>query len=169
MNFIKNDHLGQNLAFNYIEEYEEIHYFEYKDETFRYIQSAKKMPDVDAIIEMADIIYKINPLLIYNVGAESLLSDYCTYFTTTACLPCSNEFPVTCSKYLLVGRMLEERDQDRINHLYDYQQVIETNINYQYPKDNTAYTREGFGISETCFLMGIIGNRLDSELTEPFV
>ena len=73
------------------------------------------------------------------------------------------------SEYLLVGRELEDTDKERLARLEPYQKVIETLTNYELPETTIKYERAEFGISDDSFLIGIIGNRLDKEMTDEFI
>lgn len=168
-NFISNDNLGTSIKFGYADMLDNVSSISYKEESFRYIQNSVQMPNVSAMIELVDLIYEINPLLVYNIGADSLVSDYCKEFTTTVSMPCSNEIPISCSKYLLVGRKIDSNDAETLKQLLGYQSVIETNINYEYPIRDERYSRLQFDIPENKFLIGIIGSRLDLEVTEEFI
>ena len=133
------------------------------------MQLSSYMPDIYCLNETLLKIYKLRPELIYNIGGSSLLSDLCATFTKTASLPCSNNIPITMSRYLLVGRTLEESDQERLYRLEPYQQVIETVTNYQLAPCNQQYERSQFGLTEDDFVLGIIGNRLNDELDDKFI
>ena len=166
MNYHRNPQLEPSVTFNYIQEYSAINTYSYKSETFDFFQIDAMMPDVGVFQKMTELIYEINPWMVFNIGASNVLTDLCTRFTTTASLPCSYQIPVTCSKYLLLGRKLNDKDKYKIE---PYQKIIETEINYIIRDSQTVYKREDFGINKDVFLISIIGNRLDQELTSDFI
>ncbi|BBF42919.1 protein containing a domain related to multimeric flavodoxin WrbA family [Lachnospiraceae bacterium KM106-2] len=169
MHYYLNENLNSNFQTNYLADYEKSSKISYKDEMIEYIQNPVLMPNISVIQQLIDIIYQLNPSLVYNIGGSSVVADYCSYFTTTASLPCSYKIPVSCSRYLLVGRKLRDQDQATIDQTLDYQRVLETEINYQYRVTAETYTREQFHISEASFLIGVIGNRLDVEINQEFI
>lgn len=168
-NYIHNPNIHNYRTFNYINDYNDINSINYKDESFYFIQNPDIMPNLSSIQKFVNVIYNLNPLLVFNVGGSSLVADYCSFFTTTLSLPCSYKIPISCSKYLLVGRRLNADDKDVINCILDYQKIIELEINYQYRQNNLIYSRKQFGISEDRFLIAIVGNRLCVEVSNEFL
>lgn len=168
-NYSHSPNIHNFRTFNYINDYNDINSINYKDESFYFIQNPDIMPNLSSIHNLANVIYNLNPLLVFNVGGSSLVADYCSFFTTTLSLPCSYKIPISCSKYLLVGRRLNADDKDVINLILDYQKIIELEINYQYRQNNMIYSRKQFGISEDRFLIAIVGNRLCVEVSNEFL
>lgn len=168
-NFTKSPNIHNAINFNYMNEYNDINSINYKNETFYFLQNADVMPNINSIQKLVNNIYNLRPLLVFNIGDSSLVADYCSFFTTTLSLPCSYKIPISCSKYLLVGRKLNEDDKDVLNCILDYQKIIEIEINYQYRQNNMIYSRNQFGISEDRFLIAIVGNRLCVEVSNEFL
>lgn len=155
---------------NFVQDFCYLKDIEYNGISFPFLQLSTKMPDLYCIKEALDYIYSLQPELVYNIGGSSLLSDLCTAFTKTCCFPCSTDIPTTMSQYLLVGRMLEPSDSERLNRLEDYQKTIETLVNYQLPESaENPYKREDFGLTSSDFVFSIVGNRLDSEISDSFI
>ena len=153
----------------YMSGYTDLKEITYKGLRIPFMQFPGYMPDLYGINEMLRQIYQMQPELGYNISDSCLVSDLCRLFTKTACVPCSNNIPVTMSEYLLVGRELEDTDKERLARLEPYQKVIETLTNYELPETTIKYERTEFGISDDSFLIGIIGNRLDKEMTDEFI
>lgn len=169
LNFYRSEHLMNTFRANFMEEYSHINVLPYKDEKFDFYQVDCQMPNVHIIKELLEEIYEINPLLVFNIGASSLVTDLCTSFTTTVSLPCSNEIPISRSKYLLVGREINEDDTKTIDKMFDYQKLIETLINYEIVEFDQVYHKEQFEIPKDAFVISIVGNRLDSEMDNGFL
>ncbi|MDF2801710.1 MAG: multimeric flavodoxin protein [Anaerocolumna sp.] len=169
MNYILNNNLNANVKFSYVEEFENLDIIKYKNEDLKFIQNPIKMPNIEAILGIVDDIYNLNPLIVYNIGGSNLTADYCKYFTTTASLPCSNDIPVAASKYLLLGRRVQPSDSLELRKFLSDQILIETEINYQYRVCSTQYSREMWKIPQEQFLLVIVGNRLDIEITNNFL
>ncbi len=168
-NFYHCDYLKINYQENFKSELNDYNAILYKNLTIPFYQIKTYMPDVYCINEILRKIYDLKPALVYNIGGESLVADLCGLFTKTACFPCSTNIPITMSKYVLVGRKIEEKDRQRLETLEDYQEVIETLVNYQLQDSDIFYNREMFQLSENDFVLGIIGNRLDIEIDEEFL
>lgn len=169
LNFYPCACLEQNFHPNFIENYNHMRTLSYKDLNIPFMQLTGYMPDTYIINETLHKIYQLQPELIYNIGASSPLSDLCSLFTKTACLPCSSNIPTSMSKYLLVGRNLNEEDRKRIDRMEPYQEIIETVINYEISESSVEYERAEFQIQEDDFVIGIVGNRLDDEISNEFI
>lgn len=159
-----------DIGFNFLEELNGIEKINYNGVTFPFMQLTEKMPDIYSMSEALDIVYNLKPELVYNIGGSSIFADLCGMFTKTCCFPCSNDIPITMSQYLLVGRKLSEADSERLSRLEDYQQIVETVVNYKLPAmGQNLYNREKFGLSGADFVFGIVGNRLDTEISDEFI
>lgn len=142
---------------------------EYKGLKIPFMQISGYMPDFYSINETLRKIYQMQPELVYNIGGSSLLADACALFTETACFPCSTNIPISMSKYLLVGRALDESDRSRLERMENYQKTIETLVNYELSESETQYSRLDFDIPSDSFVVGVIGNRLDFEISDEFI
>lgn len=170
LNFYQCHCLLYSEIFTFNEELNDIKYLNYRGVEFPFMQIGVKMPDLYCIREALDEIYNLRPELVYNIGGSELLADLCQMFTKTCCFPCSTDIAVTMSKYILVGRPLNHMDSDRLSRLEDYQQTIETVVNYRLPKfDENIYKRSDYNLSDSDFVFGIVGNRLDVEITDSFI
>lgn len=169
MNFIKNQSVRGKATFNFVQEYNSLQYVEYKDEKIEFFQNPLAMPNVDAIKSILDFVYEVNPLIVYNIGASSIISDCCSLFTTTVSLPCSFEIPISKSDYLLLGRKIEARDKNAVEEIRGNSEIIETVINYQYRTSNLTYNRKQFLCTDKDFLICVVGNRIEAELNQEFV
>jgi glycosyltransferase involved in cell wall biosynthesis len=161
--------LAQNIEPSYVEEYNNIGKLRYKDYEFPFLQIAEYMPDLDAINKTLQQIYRLRPGLVYNVGAPCLIADLCSMFTKTVSFPCSTDIPTSMCEYLLLGRMLEENDSEQIARLEPYQKIIETVVNYQLANNSLEYRRSEFGIGDDSFVIAVVGNRLETEISEEFI
>lgn len=169
MNFIKNENLDINFYFHYTPEYSSLTSISYKDVTFEFYQVSSLMPNIDVYQSLINVIYDINPLLVYNIGASNVLTDLCTNFTTTVSLPCSYQIPISCSKYLLVGRKINKSDQLTLSQISNNQHIIETEMNFNITKNDIIYSKDDFNLPSNVFLACIVGNRLDNEIDDKFI
>ncbi len=160
--------LEPSINFNFVEEYSKQSVIKYNDEKFEFYQVDSMMPNLEVYIKLLNIIYDINPLLIYNIGGNCLLADLCTQFTTTVSLPCSYEIPISCSKYLLVGRKVQDNDGSVLDMISESQHVLETEMNFIVTEE-VSYTRTDFNLGKDDFVICIVGNRLDKEIDNSFL
>jgi len=107
--------------------------------------------------------------MVYNIGASSLIADACSQFVPTASLPCSFEIPNTRTRFVLVGRSIGPDDVERLNRLDSDQVVIETDINYVADDSEHAYSRSELGLGDNTFVVCLVGNRLELEVSAEFL
>ncbi len=107
MHYYENDALAGVVTFNFIDEYSSLASYEYRGERFEFLQIPGRMPNLGVLQQLVDIIYEINPVLVYNIGASCLTSDLCDDFATVVTLPCSFDLPISVCSNLLIGRELE--------------------------------------------------------------
>ena len=185
MHYYQYPELEGIVNFNFLEEYNSADHIDYRGERFEFLQVGTKMPDINVISQLADIVYSINPAFVLNIGGSSLAADLCDSFTTVASLPCAFTLPVSGCSNMLLGRRLEgdakaqadaaSKDIDRKllpdgrGPIRPYQRVIETRFNYVFNEPDVVYTREQFGIGEEDFVGCVVGHRLDDEVGEDFV
>ena len=168
MHYYTNKHLNGVVDFTFLEEYNTSDHIDYKGERFEFIQISDLMPDISVLQQLVWMVYDLNPLFIYNIGGCSLAADLCKEFVTTASMPCSSTYPVTCSEYVVVAKPVSKNDIEYRNKL-DYQKVIETVFNYKYRPGEKHYAREEFGIPENAFLLMTVGYRIGIEMDEEFL
>lgn len=169
LHYRKSRPLELGIVFNFLEGYSNHNAIDYYDEQFGFYQVDTLMPNLEVYEKLCEIIYELNPLLIYNIGGSNILADLCSQFTTTVSLPCSYDIPISRSKYLLVGRQLEDSDEARRKELDHYQSIIETEMNFVDSKDEISYTRSDFNLKNEDFVACIVGNRLEAEMGDDFL
>ncbi len=166
----RHDYIVQDFMYSFDESFNGFQSLEWKNAEISFMQIPVLMPDINCINDTLLKLYKLQPQLVYGIGDSNLLTDLCSAFTKTACIKCGSEMPVSMSEYLLLGRHLVEGDGEFIARLQPYQKVIETKINYQVPEeDSVYYDRSSFGLKEEDFVIGVVGNRLNSEVTKEFL
>lgn len=170
LNFYPFSFLEQEFIPNFLHEYDNMESISYRGLGIPFLQISNYMPDIDDMKKILSIIYELKPALVYNIGGSSLLADLCGTFTKTVAFSCSTQIPISMSKFLLVGRKINEADKDRIERLEPYQQIVETVVNYQLPERHSCfYERSQFGLKESDFVIGLVGNRLDTEIDASFI
>lgn len=199
MHYYENPALDGVITFNFLEAFNGSDHIDYRGERFEFLQTAERMPRLDVLQQLVNIIYDINPMFVYNIGASCLTSDLCNDFVTVCSLPCSLSLPVTTCSYPVLGRELEvrhhgkngivgrddldpgfdageqddaygwESDIERMKRLLPYQKVIETNYNYTFKAAPETYSREQFGIPAGAFMAAVTGHRLSDEAGSEFL
>ncbi len=121
--------------------------------------------------EVRNIITKIadlNPMCVISVGDQNMLADICNKFTTVVTMGCTNNMPITIAP--LIARYFdctEKQNKQYIDCKLDYQKIIDVRFrDRELHKEKKAFDKEDFGISKETFLIMVVGNRLDFEVTD---
>ncbi len=136
----------------------EVSYFDDIDET----NSLKK---IDSILEE---IYNLNPNFIISIGGSNILADMCNNFTDVYTYGTTRDTPIAKTKYLVKSLNTTKIKETLIN---DKQSIIEIPQGFFGLEDKyeESYTREEFEIPKDLFLISIVGNRLEEELSDKFI
>lgn len=120
---------------------------------------------------MLDLIHAFNPYFVFQMGVVNPVADLPSAFTTVAVLKMNVQCPVSESQILLrLARESKEIEEEYAKSLNDDQtQLFLTDkIPVLATKSETPLTREMLHLPEDQFLVAIVGNRLDMEVTDEF-
>ncbi|MBU3087630.1 hypothetical protein KPL42_03880 [Clostridium gasigenes] len=164
------------LVANYIEDYSDdiLNWVMLEEEINRceiyYDQGCKDIKVIKRIEEMLQSINKLNPKFIISIGGSSILSDLSNRFTNTYTIAISGELPISQGKYLVNTGEVNSITKTKINE-YQYSLEIPISMSDIMKSDNSEnkYTRKELEISEDTFLISIVGNRLNAEVTKEFL
>lgn len=117
-------------------------------------------------------IHKTNPYFVLNIGVNSPIADLPHQFTTVVNLNTVIEPPVSEADIFVRLTKLKIRLEDIYSQsLAPYQKQIFMERNFPAIFDITGrvYTRKEIKLPEEKFLIAVVGNRLDTELSEEFI
>lgn len=128
----------------------------------------------NTVEEWKSLLWRIHdwkPLCVWYVGGNSFWHDVCTHFITTISMPCTanysaSEADVLVSYMRTEGESLEEA---RRYILQRGQKTVDIKTGRVYEKLPEVYRREDYGIPADSFLIAIVGNRLEDELSKEFL
>jgi hypothetical protein len=115
-------------------------------------------------------IYEFNPKFVYNINSINPLADLCKSFTTVVACGMSYGYPVSDAPILLCldNKNIDEVPKNEV--LLPYQQyIIKYKSQYIIEKPKYIHNRKEFGIPEDNFVITIVGNRLQDEITPDFI
>lgn len=176
MHYYMSDSLGDDIEFTFIDEFSEMSSIEHRGETFEFLQVGSLMPDIGVYSQLTDMIYDMNPLLVYNIGGSCITSDLCDGFTTVCSLPCNFDLPVSCCSNLLLGREAEGFRDVKNADILEHQRVIETVFNYAVNECDIDYDPADFMPADLAdryrngeiILAGAVGYRLGREMDKEY-
>lgn len=121
--------------------------------------------------DTAELIYREAPEWVLEVGEETFLADLCREFTTVVTRGCVRTIPVTNAPIIvLASDYTLEEEQRYQNWLKPYQQFVE--VKHSIVGNAVVVEkekRENYGIAEDRFVILLVGNRLEQEVTEDFL
>jgi hypothetical protein len=127
--------------------------------------------NTDNLRNLIQIIYEFNPAFIYNLDMVSPVAEICAGFTTLVSGAMNYGYPVSNAHILL---KLAKRDEAKsstedIAILNPYRQlVIRDELHFDIEPPVNYENRSMYGIAEDAFLIVMIGNRLEFDLTLNF-
>lgn len=131
---------------------------------------------LQGIRKAMDMIYSERPEFVYELGERTILAGLCNSFTTVVSMGLTKEIPVTnapiIATYFYYSQAEEELQREYIDDTQMVVSVKHENIGeFDLPdtEETKAVCRQELGIGEDQFVIVIAGNRLDDEITEPFL
>lgn len=126
------------------------------------------------LIPLRDILWKIKnwkPFCIWHIGANSFLHDIYRGMTTVLSMPCTDGYSVSEAPVMLTYM---ESGSDLVRDQVAYidaqgQKRYSIDIVVDYKTHQKTYAKTDFGFPKDSFIVCIVGNRLDQEMTEPFL
>lgn len=118
-----------------------------------------------------DIVRDINPEFIIDIGGENIVSDVCTKATTVCCLPCVAR-PVISDAGIFIRASKNDDKADQKYRSYMEKDDVVFDMLFSYVAadgDEEKVDKAEFGIDKNAFLILVVGNRLDCEITDEFI
>lgn len=122
-----------------------------------------------AVTEAIKFIIDFNPMYVWNVNETCCLAEYLGEITTLVSMPCHAGLSASNAEILI--RYMKLNDGNEQEEFAEKQRQTILDINWVEEKpDLASIDREDFAIQgPNSFLIGIMGNRLNTELTESFM
>ena len=116
-------------------------------------------------------IYKFNPLFVFEMGVFNPVADVLHEFTTVVNLNMVTDAPVSeADIFIRTVKLAEDIENIYKKNLTLNQKQIFMSQKFPalFETDGTMYTRQELRLPEDKFLIAIVGNRLDQEITDTF-
>jgi glycosyltransferase involved in cell wall biosynthesis len=153
----------------FLDRYSAANRFEYREEVF----SFRQFGTIESVTEVSDFLATIaawNPGFVLNIGGGSVVTDLCAEFTTVATLPMIDRLPVSVGTMLFVTGGLTETDRQIQQGLdISAERVILAGTAYELPERSKTLSRSDYRIPKEAYVIAIVGNRLDDEITCGFI
>lgn len=161
----------QPFCANYNKDFEnKLIYLNYNDEKIKTYQLSVKTESIHHFKNLISVIYDYNPLYIMSMGSYFNWEDVMNEFTTVAVKEMSIHYPVSESTILFCNKgVKQEIVQNELEYLTANDQVpLEYKISVDLDRPITLLQRSQYNIKENAFVLVVVGNRLDTEITKEF-
>ncbi|MCI8483301.1 MAG: glycosyltransferase [Lachnospiraceae bacterium] len=145
---------------------------EFKDAVFQGYQIDMGDTSLKEYGMMLSLIHAWNPYFVLDMSTTNAVAGLIGKFTTLVSFPMSIECPISEAEILLrIGQMDEEMEKEYTEMMGEHQKqlILEEEFPVISKTSRKDYTREELGLPEEKFLIAIVGNRLDLDVTEEFV
>ncbi len=133
-------------------------------------QVSAPMPDLPTLEGVLRMIAEAKPALVIGHGATNVLADLCSRFTDVAIHQTTEAMDPFVAPATFLVREPRPEDEAVLEGLgRDRDAVIVTRPAIELPTSEAALTRADLEAPEEAVLVGVIGNRLDHELTPTFL
>ncbi|MBQ9118796.1 MAG: glycosyltransferase [Lachnospiraceae bacterium] len=154
---------GYSIA-NKVDAYTGSHDYVWHGEHFPLCQPEGSINTPAVLQQLLDYVTALAPYYILYVGGRSyvadLLNDYCPVVTVSTVF---STIPSCNTAFAMVGRKVTE--EERALHTA---KIIEVPFSFELSEKKRTHTRAELHIPEDAFVMAVVGNRLDSDLTDEF-
>jgi glycosyltransferase involved in cell wall biosynthesis len=119
---------------------------------------------------LMSIIYDFNPLFIYGHGSYLAWEDMMSQFTTVISKEMSSHYPVSEAQILLGYKGINQNTvQNELDFIKNNKQIsFDFNHGIELEKPKTLLTRDDYHIEKDDFVIVIVGNRLNEEITNEY-
>lgn len=155
----------------YHKDYEnEFYSINYKNESIKTYQLAIKTESIHLFMNLISVIYDFNPLFILSMGSEYPWEDVMSQFTTVAVKEMSVHYPISEALILFCNKGVKPNIvETELNYLLKKGQIpLEYKIDVVLDDAKNLLQRNHLNIDENAFVLVIVGNRLDKEITEEY-
>ncbi len=151
--------------YNVENKYDGIHMFQFEGDNYILYQEEKDMLTEGGIFNLVDVIKGINPLFVMFVGGRHYISDLINdmYPVVTVSTNFSN-IPNVNTDFVIVGRRIDEQERKKYKS-----ELIEVPFTFSITEKKKTYSRIECGIPEDKFVLAMVGNRLDADVSKEFI
>jgi glycosyltransferase involved in cell wall biosynthesis len=156
------------MRFNYSAEYSNLGKLTFKDELIDFYQCRKPMPNREETGAIVTTVLTRKPAFVFSLGHSNVAADLCAEFLTVATMPFGTDLPRAQGTVFILPRARRADDAEFMQawHIRD-EQVVEAGYTFRLPERTASVTRGGLGLPDDAYVIAIVGNRLDEEITDP--
>lgn len=157
---------------NYQKEINGMFRLEYNNTMIRGFQFEWSKDSISDISAACELIYLWKPLCVYYIGGSAYRHDIYKYYTTLISMPCTDGYSVSEAQ-VLASYMHSNSPyvQESVQYIKDANQHTEdvNLLGCLRPENNVVFKKSDYNIPDNSFLICIMGNRLDQEMSVDFI
>lgn len=155
---------------NKVKQYSNINQIMYKNINIPFYQCPGEMPNLNDILNILLIVQEYKPYFIFSLSTI-LTADLASNLVSTVTFPTGSNLTISESQIHIKAGEINEEQRELLNFLNIKNESI-INISGWKKDENLSkvnYKRIDFNLPNDKFLLAIVGNRLNDEITEDFV
>jgi len=129
----------------------------YKDVNFDFYKQKDELINDNTYKTIINMVYEKKPYLIFVIGDGCIAGDLCSKIVPVVVMPTSSGKQLTDSEFFIGN--YEDKDK----------YIIKGGCQLPFVEQKNKYNKEMFNIPQNKFIIAVIGNRLDSELSYDFL
>lgn len=150
---------------NRIKQYDALEQYTWQGESFGFYQAGENINTVSELQNLVDVIADYNPYYVMYVGGRSyvadLINEFCPVVTVSTVF---STIPNCNTAFAMIGRKITEEEQSKSRA-----ELIEVPFSFELTEKKRNYSREELGISGDAFVLAVVGNRLDADVSDLFL
>jgi len=160
----------KNFIANDMQKYSNTNYVSYNDLEIPFYQPFSNMPNEGEINNILSIVKEYKPYFLLNFGSGNLTCDLCSNIISSITFPTTSDFPISESQIRINRTMLSNDNKNLCKELnIDERSLIISNPKNGYHESKVTYSKEDYDLPNDKFLLSIVGNRLDNEVSDEFI
>ena len=155
----------------YIKEHCECDHVDYNGLTIPFFQCENNMPDIDTIRQILNMVRDLKPKYLVNIGGDDITSNLAAKIIPAVTIDlCPSETTGTLAACQTVTRPLIKEDYELLDKLsIPKWHYLEATFTSSLKEQTEKHSRQEIGVADDAFTAGIMGARLDVDLTEEFL
>ncbi|SFQ24239.1 hypothetical protein SAMN02910358_01219 [Lachnospiraceae bacterium XBB1006] len=129
------------------------------------------MPDMRILDELLEVIRDLAPIRVVSIGGKGVLANLVNCMIPCVDVGlCPSDLETTGVEYQTLGRKLEKEEVQLLGEVgLSERNIIESIFTSSLKTQTSHFTREELGVPKDSFVITVIGNRLDFEITPEFL
>jgi len=150
--------------------YSDANHVTYKGLEIPFYQPSSNMPNEEEIKSILSIVQEYKPYFILSIGSANLTADLCSNIVPTVAFPTTSDLPISESQILINRTELSSENRALCKDLnIDEKSIIISNPKGRGEDLQITYTKKEFDLPENKFLISVVGNRLEDEISNEFI